>query len=53
VTTHVVRLKQFRLKAEGAYKEHDSHFGGETAILASNMFSKCAVFPLFLTGFSL
>ncbi len=30
VTTHVVRLKLFRLKAEGLRKERLPHFGGET-----------------------
>ncbi len=31
VTTHVVRLKLFRLKAEGVQKERLPQFGGETA----------------------
>jgi len=31
VTTHVVRLKVFRLKAEGTRKTRLPHFGGETA----------------------
>ncbi len=31
VTTQVVRLKLFRLKAEGVRKERLPHFGGETA----------------------
>ena len=31
VTTHVVRLKVFRLKAEGTRKTRLLHFGGETA----------------------
>ena len=31
VTTYIVRLKLFRLKAEGVRKERLPHFGGETA----------------------
>ncbi len=31
VTTHVVRLKLFRLKAEGAGRTRLPYFGGETA----------------------
>jgi hypothetical protein len=31
VTTHIVRLKLFRLKAEGVRKERLPHFGGEPA----------------------
>ena len=53
VTTHVVRLKLFRLKAEGTQK-HNCHILAEKQqIFVSNMASKCAVFPLFLTAFSL
>jgi hypothetical protein len=61
LTTHVVRLKLFRLKAEGTQKTQLPHFGRETVrlarrrqqIFASNIASKCAIFPLFLTVFSL
>jgi len=49
VTTHVVRLKLFRLKAEGTRKTRLPHFGGEMVRLNSPK----VVFPLFLTVFSL
>ncbi len=35
MTTHVVRLKLFRLKAEGTRKTRWPHFGGETVRLSS------------------
>jgi len=40
VTTHVVRLKLFRLKAEGV-EEHDCRTLAEYLLLAPNMASKC------------
>jgi hypothetical protein len=53
VTTHVVRLKLFRLKAEGVRKERLPHLAEKQQISASNMASKFALFSLFLTVFSL
>jgi hypothetical protein len=51
VTTHVVRLKLFRLKGS---EECDCRVLAEKQqTLAPNMVSKCGVFLLFLTVFSL
>ncbi len=51
VTTHVVKLKLFRLK--GSEKHDCRTLAEKQQIFASNMTSKCAVFPLFLIAFSL
>ncbi len=47
MTTHVVRLKLFRLKAEGVRKEGLPHFGGETADLPINHGFKVRSIPAF------
>jgi hypothetical protein len=48
VTTHVVRLKLFRLKAEGVQKVRLTHFGGERADFRTKQgfkMSRISVFP--------
>jgi len=50
-TTHVVRLKLFRLK--GPEERNCGALAEKQQIFASNMASKCAILPLFLTVFSL
>ena len=47
VTTHIVRLKLFRLKTEGGQKSTIAVLWRKYLILAPNMASKCAVFSLF------
>jgi hypothetical protein len=47
VTTHVVRLKLYRLKAEESEQRDCGALAEKKEILASNMDSKCAVFPFF------
>ena len=47
VTTHVVRLKLFRLKAEGVRSARLAILWRKQPVLATNIASKCAVFSLF------
>ena len=47
VTTHVVRLKLFRLKAEGVRKARLTHFGGERADFRTKYGFKMSCSPVF------
>jgi len=47
VTTHVVRLKLFRLKAEGIQKARSTHFGGNRADSRTKHNFKTSRIPVF------
>jgi len=47
MTTHVVRLKGFRLKAEGVQKARLTHFGGKRANYRTKHGFKTSRIPVF------
>ena len=47
VTTHVVRLKPFRLKAEGVRKARLTHVAGERAVFRTKHGFKMSGIPIF------
>ena len=47
VTTHVVRLKLFRLKAEGVQKARLTYFGGKRADSRTKHGFKTSLIPVF------